>query len=152
MKMEYKLIKSAGKGFILTRQPETVENELFISFTGAPKDATAIFENKNGNSLYRLLEDGLCSVPADFLDGVIHVTVVQLNGAINAEKYHCESIYTTRKQGVLFVIPNGIDIPLQIVEILEQLQEIKQGLTSLDGKYKKQSLRLDKLIEGHDFD
>ena len=33
MKMEYKLIKDCGKGFMLTREPETVTDELIISFT-----------------------------------------------------------------------------------------------------------------------
>ena len=51
MKMEYKLIELVKKGFILTREPEVVTDELIITFTGAPDGATAIFENAGRNSL-----------------------------------------------------------------------------------------------------
>ena len=80
MKMEYKLIKDCGKGFMLTREPETVSDELIVSFTGAPDDATAIFENSDGNSLYRLLKDETCAIPAAFLKGCVKVTVAVLKG------------------------------------------------------------------------
>ena len=46
MKMEYKLIELVKKGFILTREPEVVTDELIITFTGAPDGATAIFVEK----------------------------------------------------------------------------------------------------------
>ena len=68
MKMEYKLLDN-GVGVILTRQPEIVEDELFIDFADAPADATAIFETKGGNSYYRLLSDGLCSLPVKKIIG-----------------------------------------------------------------------------------
>ena len=39
--MEIKLLNNK-KGFILTRQPEVVEDKLYISFTNAPENATEI--------------------------------------------------------------------------------------------------------------
>ena len=90
--MEYTCIKTLnkiGKGFITTRAPKIIEKELIISFLGAPQGATAIFENSNGHSLYRLLADKSCVIPSDFLVGEITVTIVQLDGSSDAEKYHC---------------------------------------------------------------
>lgn len=66
MNMEYKLLDD-NTGIILTRNPEKVSKNLFITFTGAPADATVIFENREGDSLYRKLEDNMCAVPTRFL-------------------------------------------------------------------------------------
>ena len=56
MQMEYKLLCDKT-GVILTRQPELVTDKLFITFTGAPEGATAVFERDDGNSMYRLIAD-----------------------------------------------------------------------------------------------
>ena len=152
MKMEIKLIKSVKKGFILTRKPETVDKELYISFLGAPSGATAIFENEKGDSLYRELSDGLCSIPVDFLGGEIKTTVAHLNGIASADRYFCEGIYTAKKGNVVIVCPNGIDIPLQIFDILTKMQDIEKNMTALGGKYTELNSTLKKLIEGYDFD
>ena len=86
MKMEYTCLKKTRKGFVLTRKPEMVDKELIITFSGAPSGATAIFENADGNSLYRLLADRTCVVPADFLVGEIKVTVTIENEKITPTK------------------------------------------------------------------
>ena len=52
MKMEYKLLNS-NNGVIMTRAPELIGDMLYISFTGAPDKATAIFERSDGESAYR---------------------------------------------------------------------------------------------------
>ena len=52
MKMEYRLLDN-GKGIMLTRQPEFISGDLYISFTGAPEGATAIIVNGQKDSLYR---------------------------------------------------------------------------------------------------
>lgn len=57
MKMEYKLIELVKKGFILTREPEVVTDELIITFTGAPDGATAIFENADRAAWYASLTE-----------------------------------------------------------------------------------------------
>ena len=49
MKMEYKLL-NGNSGVIMTRTPELVSDMLYISFTGAPDKATAIFERDDGES------------------------------------------------------------------------------------------------------
>ena len=47
--MEYKLLNS-NNGVIMTRAPELIGDMLYISFTGAPDKATAIFERSDGES------------------------------------------------------------------------------------------------------
>ena len=152
MKMEYKLIEVARKGFILTREPEVVTDELIITFTGAPNNATAIFENGLGDSLYRLLNNGVCSVPAGFLTGVVKCTVAVIDGAPKAPKFICESIYIKHTNGGVVCCPDGVDIPLQMIETLSQVQDIKNNLNELAKQQKTLSEKLDKLIEGYDFE
>mgnify|MGYP000764053941 CR=1 FL=1 len=79
MKMEYQLLNNYT-GVVLTREPEFICDELYITFTGAPANATAIFERADGESAYRDLSEGLCGLDTDFLRGSIKVTVVVLNG------------------------------------------------------------------------
>ena len=153
MKMEYTCLKKVRKGFVLTRKPEMVDKELIISFSGAPSGATAIFENADGNSLYRLLADKTCSVPADFLvNGEIKVTVTLLNGKADAEKFICEPICVERKNGVILVYPNWLDLPMQIIEIYGELQGVKCGMEELFGKFDSLDKKVDKLLDGYDFD
>lgn len=152
MKMEYTLLKNVRKGFVLTRKPEMIEKELIISFSGAPSGATAIFENADGNSLYRLLADKTCSVPADFLIGEIKVTVTLLNGKADAEKYTCEPICVERKNGAILVYPNWLDLPMQIIELYGELQGVKSDMGELLGKYDSLDKKVEKLLDGYDFD
>lgn len=153
MKMEYTCLKKVRKGFVLTRKPEMVDKELIITFSGAPSGATAIFENADSNSLYRLLADKTCSVPADFLvKGEIKVTVTLLNGKTDAEKFTCEPICVERKNGVILVYPNWLDLPMQIIEIYGELQGVKGGMEELFGKFDSLDKKVDKLLDGYDFD
>lgn len=152
MKMEYTCLKKTRKGFVLTRKPEMVDKELIITFSGAPSGATAIFENADGNSLYRLLADRTCVVPADFLVGEIKVTVTMLNGKVDAEKITCEPICVERKNGVILVYPNWLDLPMQIIEIYGEIQGVKDGMSELLGKYDSLDKKVEKLLDGYDFD
>ena len=150
--MKYTLLKNVRKGFVLTRNPKMIEKELSISFSGAPLDATAIFENADGNSLYRLLADRTCVVPADFLVGEIKVTVTMLNCKVDAEKITCEPICAERKNGVILVYPNWLDLPMQIIEIYGEIQGVKDGMSELLGKYDSLDKKVEKLLDGYDFD
>lgn len=153
MKMEYKLIDLCGKGFILTREPETVTDELIISFTGAPANATAVFENAEGNSLYRLLKDDTCSIPADFLKGCVKVTVAVLNGKEKAPKYICERIYTTPvPAGGVIVCPDGLDTAKEIISILGEMQAVKEDIVGLNKRFDTLDEKLVRLLDGYDFE
>ena len=151
--IEYTCLKNTGKSFILTRKPKVVDKTLIVSFKGAPLNATAIFKNSNSNSIYRLLLDKTCSVPADFLvNGEIKVTVTLLNGKADAEKFTCEPICVERKNGVILVYPNWLDLPMQIIEIYGEIQGVKGGMSELLGKYDSLDKKVEKLLDGYDFD
>lgn len=149
MKMEIKLLNNK-KGFILTRQPEVVEDKLYITFTNAPKNATAIFENAN-DSLYRLLQDNCCEIPENFLIGEIKITVAILNGEINSPKWECEGIKASKtKDGNILIAPNDMNLPEKMVEIQLEMQEIQNNLSILSKNYSELETKLTKLLEGYD--
>ena len=150
MKMEYKLIENIKKGFILTREPEQVDDELIITFTGAPSGATAIFENESGNSLYRQLHDATCSIPKEFIKGSVRVTIAVLNGQANAPKYRCEAIYSKIANGVLIVCPNGLDIPQEIIIVYACVQDLNNKQTTLTKAIDELNEKLARLLDGWD--
>ncbi len=149
MRIEYKLLENQKKGFILTREPSVVEDELCIIFSDAPVGATAIFENIDGAAQYRLLSDGACTVPAGFLRGAIHVVVTVLNGSESAPKYACESIYTKTVRGVVVVCPNGLDIPREIIDVCSLLQEIRNEIVALARRDEEIDEKFGKLLNGY---
>jgi hypothetical protein len=126
--MRYNCINRFHKGFIVTRAPEFIDDELIVTFNDAPTGATAIFENEEGDSLYRLLSDNLCCIPTGFLVGEIKVTVAVLDGKESSPRYTCESFMTERKGNLLFVYPNWLDIPMQIVEMYSFVQDVANNL------------------------
>ena len=124
--MEIKLLNNK-KGFILTRQPEVVEDKLYITFTNAPESDTAIFEHAN-DSLSRLLQDSCCEIPENFLIGEIKITVAILNGEINSPKWECEGIKTPKAQdGHILIAANDMHLPEKTVEIQREEQEIQNN-------------------------
>ena len=153
--MKYSCLKRLGEngvGFIFTRQPEFLGKELKVSFSGIPPDSTAIFENSNGDFIYRFLLDNTCVVPTDFLVGEIKVTVTILNGKVDAEKFICEPFCVERKNGIILVYPNWLDLPMQIIGIYGVLQEVKDDIDRLHGKYDSLDKKVEKLLDGYDFD
>lgn len=150
MKMEYKLIENIKKGFILTREPEQVDDELIITFTGAPNGATAIFENEGGNSLYRQLNDATCSIPKEFINGSVSVTIAVLNGRSNAPKYYCEKIYSKVVGGAVIVCPNGIETPKEIISIYAFMQDLKKRQDALNTAIDEINKKLADLLDGWD--
>ena len=150
--MEYTCLKNVQKGFITTRKPEQVESELLVRFSGAPPNAHAIFENGNGDSLYRLLEDESCSVPAHYLVGEVKSTITVLDGKSNAKKCYCEPFFAERVGGVLLVYPNWLDIPMQIISVYEALNDVKNDVSILSNKCTTLDKKVDKVLDGVDFD
>lgn len=150
--MEYKLIAGVNKGFILSRKPKVIRDMLTISFLGNTSGATAIFENENNISLYRELNNESCIIPADFLDGNIKVAVVTLDGKEDSPKYKCESIFTKRVSDGVLICPNGIDIPMQIIEIFNEIGKIKKEMVTEAGKHDDLDKKVEKLLDGYDFD
>ena len=147
--MEIKLLNNK-KGFILTRQPEVVDDCLYITFTGAPENATAIFENEE-DSLYRLLRENCCEVPKNFLVGEIKITIAILDGDIKSSKWECEGIKASKtKDGNILIAPNDMNIPEKIVDVQLEMQEIKDNIHTLMKNYSELETKLTKLLEGYD--
>lgn len=150
MNMEIKLLDN-NRGVILTRQPELIYGNLYITFTGAPEFATAIFERQDGESLYRSLEDGLCGVPENFLQGEIKITVTKFDGTVSPQKWACEGLKITKqKKGGVLVAPNDMNIPEQMVELQLELQEMREREKIQAEKISELNTKLEKLLEGYD--
>ena len=152
MDIIYSLIDFSKRGIISNRCPDMVYHNLFVSFKNAPNGATAIFENAEGVSLYRELENETCSIPVAFLDGKIKVVVTVFNGKADAPKYSCESLFTKKIGDGAVVCPNGIDVPMQILEILSEIQKIKEDMETASNNHADLEKKVDKLLDGYDFD
>lgn len=113
--MEYRLLCD-GDGIILTREPELVHGELYISFKGAPDRATAIFERDDGESAYRALSDGVCAIESGWLGGSMKVTVAVLDGSMRAQRWRCERFRAlVQKGGGVLIYPDDEDLRKRIV-------------------------------------
>ena len=152
MKVKYTCLKNLQKGFVLTRKPEIVNKELGFGFLGAPLGATAIFENGEGNVLYRVISNKGCTLPLDFLVGEIKITVTLLDGRTNPERITCEPIYAEREKNGVLVYPNWLDLPMQIIEIYRELENTKENITEVVDAQRNTNKRVEKLLDGYDFD
>lgn len=151
MKMEYKLLNS-NNGVIMTRAPELIGDMLYISFTGAPDKATAIFERSDGESAYRALSDGLCGIESDWLDGSIKVTVAVLDGSVRAQRWFCEGFCAKRLTdcGAVLIYPDDMDMQKKIAKLQEEVSDLTAAKNELSDKYSELEAKLNKLLEGYD--
>lgn len=151
MKMEYKLLNS-NNGVIMTRAPELIGDMLYISFTGAPDKATAIFERSDGESAYRALSDGLCGIKSDWLDGSIKVTVAVLDGSVRAQRWFCEGFCAKRLTdcGAVIIYPDDMDMQKKIAKLQEEVSDLTAAKNELSDKYSELEAKLNKLLEGYD--
>jgi hypothetical protein len=148
----YKIFENTKKGFMASREPITisVKDELVVSFENAPNNATVIFEDVEGKTLYKRIINKECRVPAMFLTGELKVAVVVFSG--DTPKYQCESIFGKRFGEQIIVCPNGIDTPVEIVNIYAEMETLKQGNKALQEELAKANRKLEKILEGYDFD
>ena len=151
MKMEYKLLNS-NNGVIMTRAPELIGDMLYISFTGAPDKATAIFERSDGESAYRALSDGLCGIESDWLDGSMKVTVAVLDGSVRAQRWFCEGFCAKRLTdcGAVIIYPDDMDMQKKIAKLQEEVSDLTAAKNELSDKYSELEAKLNKLLEGYD--
>lgn len=154
MRIEYILFPYKDLGMLYTRKPEVVRlnGVLMFSFTKAPSGATAIFENANGQSLYRDLSKNECLIPVDFLVGEIKITVAFLNGNANVKRIVCEPICAERKDGVVLIYPSTLDTAIQIIELHKDLQAVKDDMDSWRTAHDSLDEKVNKLLDGYDFD
>lgn len=149
--MEYKLLNGNG-GVILTRTPELIGDTLYISFTGAPDKATAIFERSDGESAYRALSDGLCGIESDWLNGSTKVTVAVLDGSTQSQRWFCEGFCAKRltECGAVLIYPDDMDMQKKIAKLQEEVSDLTAAKNELSDKYSELETKLNKLLEGYD--
>lgn len=150
--LQYQLFKPRKKGFILTRSPFILEKngELYVEFINAPANGTAIFEDEQKRTLYRHLKDGACIIPATFLTGTISVCVTVFD--VNSYTYYCEAIYAKDFDSKIIVCPNGVDVPMELADLHAQLQEVFEENKTLKKQLQELNTKLDKILDGYDFD
>lgn len=148
--MEYKLL-DIGVGVILTRQPEILSGEISVSFVNAPEGATAIFEEKAGDSFYReLSSDGTCSLPPS-ISGEVRVSVAVFSGVARPKRWICEEFKVCKEQnGCILVAPNDMNLPQTVVELRLENEAIREELKNTNEKYNKLYEALEKIMEGYD--
>lgn len=148
----YKIFENTKKGFIVSREPFTLtaKDELGVSFENAPENGTAIFEDANGKSLYRRIVNGECFVPASFLTSKLNVGITVFSGSTT--KYQCESLCCKVFDNHIIVCANGIDAPVEIVNVYKELEAVKQNNKALQEELAKANKKLEKILEGYDFD
>lgn len=151
MKMEYKLLDN-GTGIILTRQPEFSEGELIIEFVNAPSDATAVFDTRDGNSYYRPLSGGMCSLPIDRITDEVKVTVALMNGGMAPQRWLCEEFKISRqKNGGALIAPNDMNLPQAVTELRMENEELRAVCKHLEKRCDELRDMLEKVMEGYDF-
>ena len=129
-----------------------MEDELYINFANAPANATAIFETMAGDSYYRLLSDGLCSLPVQKIVGEVKVTVALLNGETPPRRWLCEEFKVSiQRNGGALVAPNDMNLPQTVVELRLENQEIRASYNRLEALYAELKETLEKIMEGYDF-
>lgn len=149
MDREYRVLNN-GTAVLITRQPSLENGEICVTFTGAPSGATAIFEF-NGNSIYRLLEDSMCTIPANKLKGPVVVTIALLDGSSRPEKWVCEELMAdVWENGAVLVSPNDANLPQRVTELALENEELRVLLGKLAGEIQSLKDNLESLYEGYD--
>ena len=147
--MIYKIFDN-DTGVILSRNPVTVYDDLSVSFSGAPENATAIFDTENA-SLYRPLTDGACTVPADVLIGAIRVTVVVFDGSACSRRWPCEELFAEKlRDGGTLVFPNDMNLPQRFVELKKENDDIRQSQKRIEERLAELEDRIERLLDGYD--
>ena len=151
MDREYRVLNN-GTAVLLTRQPELERGEVLIAFTGAPDGATAIFEC-NGDSIYRLLKDGICIISADKLSGPVAVTLAVLDGSARPKKWICEELVADVREdrGGVILSPNDANLPERVTELKLENEELRNAQKNLENAIKALEEKLTSIYEGYDF-
>jgi hypothetical protein len=121
--MTYRIL-STGKGVIINRMPETVENKIIFDFERAPEHATAIFTFDDGTSYYRDLCDGRCSITKKDVAGCIGVALAILDGKTPVARWECEGVKAEKYcDGYVTLVPDDSDLPSKFVSLQMELEE-----------------------------
>ncbi len=147
--LTYKLLDNNG-GVILSRQPEVVEKELTVHFDGAPENATAVFETESGDSYYRILMDGECSLPIERISGSVKVTVLILDDPTGKLRWYCEGLKADKLQsGETLITPDDMNLPDAVAALRLENQEIRKTCKDLEERFTSFEEQLERIMEGY---
>lgn len=132
MEVLYNLFKNK-KGIIIERTPKRFTEDVVVSFIGAGDNLTLILEDSKKNTCYRKIEKGKAIIPFAFLDGKTSVIVADLDNSLS-KKYKCEGLICKRENNSVWIMPEGLDLPLEIVRAQEQIEELRNEVKILSEK------------------
>ena len=157
-KLHYTIYPSTQTGLVQTREPNIVQIQDTLEFIFEPAlpettpETTAIFENADGNTLYRQLAQTACTIPASFLNGTLKICLADMHGNKMPTKLNCEPLTTKRTPQGILVYPSDADLPKQIAALHNEVQKVSTTLETLTKQYKKTEQAVETMLNGYDFD
>lgn len=148
--IEYKLLNNQT-AVLITRQPVAIYDELEITFIGAPKEATAIFDTADG-AYYRKLASEKCSLPVNKLSGDIRVAVAILDGTTPIKRWECEELKATAlKDGSVLIMPNDLNLPKVVANLRIENDSIRSENANITKELNAIKKKLDDILNAYDF-
>lgn len=138
------------KGVMLSRQALVLDERqpLMLYFDGV-ETATAIINYECGETVYRDLVNGSCSIANSTIpDGDIRITLALLDGS--GKRWSCDGLKAMRVGGSLLVSPNEVTLPEKVAKNELDIQGIMEELVSLHKAVEKISDRITTMLEGYD--
>jgi hypothetical protein len=126
--IKYKLFKD-GKGVVADRMPKRFKANVTLSFGEGVTGYTLILKDANGNYSYRELNGGKATVPIDFLNGEISVSLANLNSS--EPRYQCEGLICKKEEGITWIMPEGLNLPLEISECKRAVEDLRKEFKEL---------------------
>ena len=137
-----------GRGVLLTREANVVRGEIKFEFQNAPDGATAIFSSLS-SKYYRELAGGVCSIQAEYFDGIVEV-VVALNGKKPFERWQCESLNCTRQPGgSVLITPDDANLPEEVVKLRGEVDELRETNKRLNEKIEALYRSFEEIKQGY---
>jgi len=148
MLIKYRLTDK-GLGIFADRVRELVDKGSVINFAfeNAPNGTTAVFESKD-KPFYRTLDDKCsCSIEEKFLDKTVSIAVFSPN---HKNIWQCEKIYVTRKNDVVMVSAEDIDLADELRKLKLFCNELDSRCSDLQKYCEKLESKLTELLNGYD--
>ena len=126
--IKYKLFKD-GKGVVADRMPKKFKTTVTLNFGEDTVGYTLILKDINGNASYRDLKGGKATVPIEFLNGDISVIVADLSNV--DRRYQCEGLVCKKEEGFTLIMPEGLNLPLEISECKKAVEDLRKEFRGL---------------------
>ena len=126
--IKYKLFKD-GKGVVADRMPKKFKANVTLNFGEDTVGCTLILKNASGNVSYRELKSGRATIPIELLDGDISVIVADLSNS--DKRYQCEGLVCKKEDGFTWIMPEGLNLPLEISECKKAVEDLRKEFRGL---------------------